>query len=226
MATKKNDHEEAFEWYLDDLLEHGYIERYDREAETFKILDKGYHDRVVHLQAKKNKTEKFALFGDITYTYDYRVVWNEKAQYYFYEIYDPNKPFIFGRPEFIAHIININNEAKVVSYVDVKPHSAAARFGGGKNASYYTFPFIQKIAFLMFKICFNKVIPIHTGKHGHKTCLFAKTFVPTRYMFTTGGTKQRKIPYPKKGLASYIKGKKPMIDKYLQKHFNEQNTLL
>jgi len=121
---------------------------------------------------------------------------------------------------------------ELVSYVDVKPHFAAAAFGGGKMASYYTFPYIQKYLFMSQGLYINKIIPIHTGKHGRSTCLFATTFVPNRYLYTDKSGKFREIPYRKKSITSFTEQKQGIVDGLLKikesklNNTNSQQSLL
>lgn len=221
--TKENDHEMWFRWYLEELLEYGYIESFTREGETFTILPGQKHERVKHYASKANSKEEFVLLSEMNYTYDFRIIWSEKAKYLFYEIYYPNEPFVFGRPYFVAHELKINDKLKTVSYVDVKPHRSAAE-QGGKVSTFYTFPYVQKIAFYLYKLYFNKIIPVHAGKKGHSTCLFSQTFVPNRYLFTDKSGALRTIPYSKRSIKTFVKNRELYIKKFLPK-INQQKLL-
>lgn len=227
-VTKENPGEMYFRWYCEELLQYGYLESFDRELEKFSILPDQVHRRERHLKTKENQFEEFNLLQAINYTYDFRLVWTEKALNLFTEIYIPDGYFVFGQPEFISHRILIDDVPKIVSYVDVKPHVSAAQFGGGKNASYYTFPFIQKFLMYTRGLYINKVIPTHAGKNGVNTCLFAKTFVPNRYRYTDSSGDLRKIPYRQHSIVSYCTQRQGTIDEVLRdKHNkNSQQTLL
>ncbi len=226
--TIENDHEMYFRWYLEELKENGYLKSFEREPELIAVFPKLMHKRENHFKSKVNTLEIFALFQETNYTYDFRLVWTEKGMNVFTELYEPDGYFIFGKPVFVSHLIKINDIIEVVSYVDVKPHNAAARFGGGKMASYYTFPLIQKYLFMSKGLYINKIIPIHTGKHGRGSCLFATTFIPNRYKWTDTAKQLRKIPYRSKTLNSFATQKKGITDNILREKFekNAQQTLL
>lgn len=226
--TTENPHEQAFRWYCEELKEYGYLESFEREAETFIVLPKVDYEREKHNKTKSNTTESISLFRETTYTYDYKLIWSEKALNVFTEVIVPRGFFVFGAPTFISHRLDIGGVMKMVSYVDVKPHVAAAQFGGGKMASYYTFPFIQKFLYLTKGLYINKIIPINSGKYGRTTCLFATTFVPNRYMFTDKSGELRTIPYRKRTIVSYIAEKEKHINELLKVKNNKtsQTSLL
>lgn len=213
-STETNGHEMYFEWYLDELESNGFIEGYDREPETILVIPPYIHERELHYIKKENKTEEFALIKSLEYTYDYRIIWSQKAQHIFMDVFDPDKPFLFGQPHFIAHWIEIDGFNELVSYVDVKPHFVAAQFNQGMS-SYYTFPLIQKILMFMRSIYINKVTPINSGKHGVNTCLFAKTFTPNRFLFTDKASMKRKIKFRTVPLNSYVNRQKNIVEKYM-----------
>lgn len=226
--TTENPHEMYFRWYLEELQEQGFIKKFEREPELLAIFPKLTHKREKHFKSKPNTLEVFNMFQPTNYTYDFRIIWTDKAMNIFVELYEPDGFFIFGQPVFVAHHIKIDDIIEVVSYIDVKPHNAAARFGGGKMASYYTFPLIQKYLFMSKGLYINKIIPIHTGKHGRGSCLFAITFIPNRYKWTDTAKQLRAIPYRSKTLISFVTQKKGVTDAILrEKHEkNSQQTLL
>jgi hypothetical protein len=220
-----------FRWYCEELIRHGYLKRIDREHQKFSVLPEQKHKRENHFKTKENTLEEFVLLQPITYTYDYRLIWTEKAYYIFTELYVPDGHFVFGIPTFVSHKINVDGIDEIVSYVDVKPHFAAAAFGGGKNASYYSFPYIQKFLLWTRKLYINKIIPIHTGKHGVSTCLFATTFVPNSYKFTDKSGALRTIPYRQRSITSYCNQRQAIIDgimkeKQVKDSKNSQQKLL
>lgn len=228
MAKKKNNTdinpiEMYFEWYLEELKQYGYVEYYDREPELIEVLPPFDHKREKHFKVKENTTEEFNMLQSVTYTYDYRIAWTEKAKYIFTEVYDPSGHFRFGMPTFVSHWIKLHGDYKMVSYIDVKPHISAAQFGGNVS-SYYTFPFIQKFLMRTRGLFINKATPINQGKHGVSTCLFAKTFTPNRFLFTDAGQQLRKIRFVKRSISAYTDSQKAIINKILDKE--SQTSLL
>ena len=214
--TKENPGERYFTWFCDELVSAGYLKSYSREPETINVLKSYPHLREHHLKTKENTFIEFNLLQEINYTYDYRLIWTDKALYIFTEIFQPKGYFKFNTPQFISHEIMINGVKEIVSYIDVKPHFAAAQFGGGKMASYYSFPYIQKFLLTMRGLYINKVIPTNTGSHGISTCLFAKVFVPSRYLYTDAGKQLRKIPFRKSTIVHYVNRRQAIIDGFLQ----------
>lgn len=210
--TEQNNDEMYFGWYLDELMAHGYIKRFYREPETIIVMPAYVHKREKHFKTKPNEHEDISLFQTITYTYDFRIIWEEKAKYLFTEVFEKGGSFKFGIPTFISHYVKIAGEVELVSYIDVKPHMSAAQFGGGKLASFYTFPFIQKILLNTRGLYINKIIPRNQGKFGLRTCLFATTFTPNRYKFTDINAKQRNIKFRVVPITSYIKTQQSIID--------------
>lgn len=226
--TTENPHEMYFRWYCEELQQHGYLESFEREPETFLITPGINFKREKHFKVKPNELEEFELFPKRTYTYDFRLIWTKKAINIFTEILDFDGYFVFGMPTFVSHRINLNGQIKIVSYIDVKPHYAAVAFGGGKMKSYYTFPYVQKSLYIMKGLYINKIVPIHTGKHGRSTCLFATTFVPNRYKRTDKSLDQRNIPYKVRSLLSYCQQKEKIVNDLLKikQGKNQQTSLL
>ena len=214
--TTENLNEMYFRWYCEELVQYGYLKRFEREPELISVFPSMKYLKEKHLKVQENYTEEISMFQETNYTYDFRLIWTEKAKYIFTEQYDPDGHFVFGMPIFVSHMIALDSGVELVSYVDVKPHYAAVQYGGAQLGSYYTFPFIQKYLFLTQGLFINKAIPIHTGKHGVTTCLFATTFVPNRYLYTDKSGAFRKIPYRKKAIVGFTEQKQGIIDDLLE----------
>lgn len=219
--TKENDVERFFRWYAEELKHYGYVKRIDREAEKLEVLPAFTYKREKHFKSKQNTYEEFNLLPESNYTYDFRIIWNESALNIFTEVFYKGGHFRFGRPLFVSHYIELNGVREIVSYVDVKPHSAAAQFGGGKLSTFYTFPFVQKFLLLTRGLYINKIIPTNTGKHGINTCLFAVSFTPNRYRFTDASQQLRKIPFVKTTIKQFTQKKEAAIKKLLEQIVNK-----
>ena len=227
-STKENDAERNFRWYAEELQHYGYVKRIDREAETMRVLDAYPYKREKHYKSKENTLESFNLLPESNYTYDFRIIWDEKALNLFTEIFQLGGHFKFGKPLFVSHYIEINGVIEIVTYIDVKPHSSAAQFGGGKLSTFYTFPFIQKFLLATKGLYINKIIPMNQGKHGISTNLFATSFTPNRYLFTDASQQLRKIPFKKVSIAQFVKMKSAVIEKLLadiDKKNNKSNQI-
>ncbi len=222
-STKENPDELYFTWYLDELMHYGFLKNYDREPETLIVLPAYEHLRQKHFQTKANENENFNLTQPLTYTYDFRLIWEEAAIHIFTEAFRKGLPFKYGEPTFVSHYIKLHGGVELVSFVDVKPHVSAANFGGGKLSTYYTFPLIQKFLMATRNLYINKVIPKNQGKHGINTCLFAKTFTPNRYEYTDEARTFRKIPWKKTSITSYVNKQRNVLD-MLEAQENKKNA--
>lgn len=212
-TSKKSDAEVYFEWYLDELERNNYIEGYDREPQQIIVIPPYIHEREKHFIKKENTIEEFRFIDSLDYTYDYRIIWSERALHIFTDIFNENEPFRFGQPPFVSHWMEIDGFQQIVSYVDVKPHFTAAQHGGNLS-SFYTFPIIQKILMLLRGLYINKITPINNGKFGVNTCLFAKTFTPNRYLFTDKAQQKRKIRFKTVAFDIYVKRQQNIIEQY------------
>lgn len=225
MANKKteiNTIELYFEWWLKEMLTAGYLKQYIREPETIIAAPTVKYGRVKRFKRKDNETEYFNLFPEVKYTYDYILIWDESAEYIFYEETNSQKVFQFNKPQFVANraivaFPNQNQEAEereeIISYVDVKPVSNA--MFGGKVTSAISFPLKQRLCWENEGIYINKVIPRPISGAGYKVALFVKTFTPDRYIITDGGTRRRKINFPVLSLKEYVEKKTEYINNLL-----------
>jgi len=214
-VTKENPGEMYARWYFEELMKEGYVEFIDREPEKILVLDKYTHKKEKHYKSKNNVIEDYTLLNNVVYTYDFRVGWTKKAYYLFTEVFNKEAPFKFGKPPFISHYIKMGEELKTVSYIDVKAHNVAARFSGGM-ASAFTFPFVQKFLMATRGLYINKMIPANAGKHGINSCMFAKTFVPNRFLFTDTGQQLRAIKIKKTTLNNFVSQKQSTINELLK----------
>lgn len=207
MSTDRNDLEKYFEWWLNELKDHGYIRGYDREAETFPLFPNYKAIRLNYFKTKEPEHEEFNFMHNRFYNYDYNIKWTEKANNIFFQeadFKDHNKPQIFNYRNiyFVAHWVE--SEKCHVSYVDVKPPAAGNQ--NVQNTSYHTFPLKQQILLWLRGVYINKVIPFPMGGTGKTISLFPNTFTPRRYLITDGGTRNRKITtFQVKLLDEYIK---------------------
>ena len=208
--TEINSIELYFQWWLEELITAGYIKSYAREPETLIVAETLEYGRIKRFKRKEKEIEKFNLFPEVKYTYDYIIVWEEASEYLFYEEINEEKVFQFGKPLFVA----TRHFEDVVSYVDVKPTVNAMR--GGKVSSSISFPLKQRLCWENNRIYINKVIPRPMSGSGYKVALMVKSFVPQRYLLTDGGTQRRKINFPINDLNGYIKRKTEYIQNLLK----------
>jgi hypothetical protein len=214
--TERNKIEEYFEWWLHDMVDAGYIISWSREPETFQVLGTSEYCRMKRFKTKSPVHEVFNLFQEISYTYDYLIVWAPSAEYLFYEEINEQGVFQFGKPPFVAHSRQYDDgTVKVISYIDVKPTSAVAK-AGGKVSSSTTFPIKQRILWDTRKIYINKCVPIPMAGTGFTIALFPKVFTPRRYIFTDGGGRARKIHFKVRTLEAFVTRQKTYIENLMK----------
>lgn len=212
MATERNDLEKYFEWWLNELLEHGYIRSYDREAEKFPLFPNYVALRLKFFKTREPEEEEFNFMHNRFYNYDYNIKWTEKSRNIFFQEADfsnPNKRqlFVHKGVYFTAHW---NHEERChISYVDVKPPAHGG--SGRKNDSYITFPLKQQILLWLQGIYINKVVPFPMQGSGKTTSLFPNTFTPQRYTITDAGRQTRKIRFNIMFLNQYVEKRKKEI---------------
>jgi len=223
MKTDINKIEQYFQWWLNEMVDNGYVQRYIREPESIRVLNTATYGRLKRFKSKEKIVEEFNIFGKIDYTYDYLIIWDKKAEYLFYEEVLPSQVFQFGKPIFIAHKTNLQmgTEAKdimldqIVSYVDVKPTNSVMQ-RGGKVSSAVSFPLKQRMIWDNYKKYINKVVPMPMAGTGYSSALFIKSFIPQRYLLTDGGKQLRKIKYKITSLPEYIRVKTAYINNLLK----------
>lgn len=211
MATEINQLETYFLWYLNELKEAGFIKYFARESFPILVTDNVKHKRY-SFATKTPKIEEYVLFRQNTYTYDYLIIWDKKAEEIFYNILDENRPVRINCPFFAS----VDAKGEHVSFCDVKPPAGAMIFGN--NTTGYTFPILQKIIYTVYGIFVNKAIPIPLMskgqiKSGGKQSLFTTTFVPKRYLMTDKGMQARDIKFRKQSLKEYVFYKEREIKK-------------
>lgn len=235
--TKLDTSEELhFAWYLEELKEHGYIVGYDSHPYTFELF-KGMNFTAI---ANKNQLPKTKsanvkereLLPKNTYTPDFAIYWTKKAEGIFYEligfntnvVIDYDTPFLIykdypglARNCGIDYLFQYPEGSVVVSLVDVKP-AVANRFAGNLS-SIYTFPIEQKWVMEKYGIYIQKVIA-----EGRKTCLFAKTFTPRRYLQTDVSMARRNIHHDTPNIEEYTEYKLKEYGR-IKGRYNPQSVL-
>ncbi len=204
--TERNNIEMYFEWYLNELKDAGYIHRYTREAETFELFPQYKAYRNKRHKTKEPTVEEFNLLQKLVYTYDYRIYWENKSMYLFFQESDFSDRTKLQLQKYNHTLFwaQYDAESKMwVSDVDVKPVPNAARFSKGLN-SYITFPILQKALLWLYGRYVNKVVPIPSRSSGNTLALFPNSFTPIRYLHTDKATMARKIHFRTITMATYI----------------------
>lgn len=229
ITTLDSTEELHFAWYLEELLKYGYIVGYEAHAITFNLSDMIKIKAVDRLLKTKINYKDMGLLRENTYTPDFSIFWAKKAEGIFYEvaknsevIIDKTTPFII--PEDQNSRLNLehnyylfDNEDIETSIVDVKP-AVATRFA--KNiSSIYTFPIEQKWVYEKFGIYVQKVIA-----EEKRSCLFAQTFTPERYLTNDKLSTRRTIHHITPTIESYVQEKLEQYDK-IKRRLSGQSVL-
>ena len=178
----RSNEEMYFGWYLEDLLDAGYIDDWTYEEETFDLA------LPVKLPWKKQlktkvKDMSMSFLEKCTYNPDFKIYWNEKAKGVFYynleeEIYDPKTLPYFACQQNISRI-------------EIKPNH---------DFQNKTQQAVIKIKWLMqLGTYVQLVIPAPKvskgGKLNPQSALFNNTFIPRRYVYTDKSMGLRKINF-------------------------------
>ena len=171
-------------WYLDELEEAGYVERYLHQPKSLELSDKKTFPWEKVLKTKRKQMSSTLLQGHI-YTPDFSVTWEESAEELFF------KSIFFARNN-VKGIMFANwpNDAfNFYSYIEVKPIF-------DRNNMTRLFTINQKWVYDKYGIYVQKIIPQK---------LFKDTFTPQRYLSTDSGKQKRKLNFAPRTLAEYIK---------------------
>lgn len=173
-----------FSWYLDELKDAGYIEKYESQPESYVLSAPLFYEYDKHLKTK-TKTIVKKLMQEHIYTADFKIVWSEKARNIFFNT-EANRVDLTKAP-FIAA------DGNAVSIVEIKPLF-------DQNNMTRLFTINQKWLCQRHGIYAQKIIVDKKNGKG----LFAETFTPIRYLLTDKSLKPRKLKYTPKILTEYI----------------------
>ena len=181
-----------FSWWLDELLEAGYIAAHAYHPTTYDLSPNQEYSVNVHLKTKTNVEEK-TLLQPHTYTPDFSIVWNPKAYgIFFYSLADG---FNIKKIPLVAKLHgNMYDE----TVIDIKPPQSK----WGKSYM-EVFSINQKWTYEKHGVYVQKVVVVGAKSKKTKkvtTGLFPTTFTPERYLMTDTAIKPRKLHYKPKTL--------------------------
>lgn len=190
-----SDEELYFSWYLEELIENGFIKGFVLHPKTYQLSDPIFYEWEELLKTK-SKPRVSKLLEDHVYTPDFLINWNEKARGIFYEEIDSLEGLPKNLPYFIA------DDGK--SIIEIKPSF-------DQNNMTRLVMINIKWVYEKFGDYVQKVIPIPSvskaGKISPGTALFAKTFTPKRYLLTDKSMKPRKIRFPVLSIDEFVKSR-------------------
>jgi hypothetical protein len=170
-----------FEWWLEELINSGFVIRYERSS-RYKLIDSVFSDKLSFKPIKKDPIRHLIIQREFlkswTYEPDYDVYWSEKSYNFLFQNIDFLNLVNFKT---LFYAKRVNNEWLTV--IDIKPKS----FRGGSMSSSVKFPLIQKMMYLIHDVYVHKISPLDLGG------LFDKTFTPRRYLFQDRRMVNRKI---------------------------------
>jgi hypothetical protein len=185
-----------FYYYLEELKEAGYINNFEYNTKCFILSTPYRYKWKEKLKTKEIEKESTLLQGH-EYTTDYYIEWNKKAEHIFYEILGCNKNL--SKAIFIAQLEVLNEHTdqekytgKIISNIEIKP---SFDYQNMTRLSVLN----QKWTMTEYGVYVQKIIP--TGKNN---CLFAKTFVPQKALFTKKKKQPKKFKYAVKSLQEFI----------------------
>ena len=79
----RSNEEWYFSWWLDDMLDYGYIKSWEYESEKFTLSDSFKQDYYKKTRNSEKKSQFSYLLG-CTYQPDFKVIWDESAKGLFY----------------------------------------------------------------------------------------------------------------------------------------------
>lgn len=179
--------EEYFSWYLDELLEAGYVSYFEKYPLPYRLSPMfKYSVDVPASKRTKAKTKRLNLLRTHEYTPDYAVVWTEKARGIFFNS-------IISKTD-LRDTYFIANEPKDRPYsvIEIKPSF-------DKHNMTRLFTLNQKWLYHDRRVYVQKVI-VCTGDKN----LFAKTFTPGKYLLTRKKKQPRKLAFTPIDLPTYV----------------------
>lgn len=174
-----------FSWYLEELMEAGYLKSWEYQPASF-ILSNKVTVKKIKIGKKNNTIVEKTILQPHEYTADFKLYWDNKAKnLFFIDIFEESEnkkiPFLAQKAE----------NGEYFSIVDVKSNFNMQNMNR-------LFSVNQKWMWDKYNIYIQKIIPIG------KKCLFSETFTPKRFLKTDKTEKDRKINYNVILLLDYI----------------------
>ena len=174
-------------WYLDEMIEAGYVIKYDYQPDSFALSSKGTYGWRKKLKTK-NKDMVSTLLQEHVYTADFEVMWEPSAVSLLLKALGGT---LKGRlTPFWAEITS--PDSNIISTWEVKPLF-------DRNNMTRLFTINQKWVYDKYGIYVQKIIPQK---------LFKDTFTPERYLLTDSGKQKRKLNFTPRTLEEYVESRR------------------
>lgn len=191
-------HELYMYWYLKELQDKGYIERFSRSLPF--ILGEEVTLPYCDMTTGKHKDKNLNLLKRIKYTPDYVITWNDIAEDIFINTFDiaGNKIVIQKNIPFTVIVKDLHHSiVEKVSFLDVK--NPSNHYGAGT-----LFSIKQKWVWQLCKMYVEKI---------EFKPLFVQTFTPQRYLFSDADPKKKRgaIRWTTRTLDEYVAIRQKLI---------------
>lgn len=166
----KSKSELYFSYYLEQLQEEGFIDKWLYEDFTLLLTDKYERYYLKELKVKTVRGSEFLLHPS-SITADFTIIWNIKAENIFYS--NPHKPVksVSMIPfRLYSKFVNVGN---LISYIETKQANTFRA-----NTSDISFPYKQKFAQDKHGVYIQKVVSFNLNLK--PICLFFSTFTPNK----------------------------------------------
>ena len=191
----KSDGEWYFSWFLDDLMDAGYVEDWQYEARVFD-LSVPYKLPWQEQLKTKVKDRVMSVLEKCTYEPDFKIVWSEKAKGVFYhdigdKITNPKElPYFYAQDG--------------VSWIEIKPPHD---FQNKTAQAVIKIKWLRTLGtFVQLVITVPKVSK--KGVVSPKNAAFYALFTPERYSYTDKSGRARKINFEHKTLIEWEDARK------------------
>ena len=187
IGATDSDEETFFEWWMTDLIRFGVIESYEAQPDPFLLSSRKTYVKVSPRVRVPDVEKDTILMHGHHYTCDYKIVWGKNSSFLHQGF--PKKTYEKGLKQFISHK---NADGKYVSYVEVKP--------------IWDMENMTRLFRINQKWVYDKLgLYVNLVKIGDKAnALFAKTFTPSRYVFTNVKRQERKTKHFSKVVEEYL----------------------
>jgi hypothetical protein len=185
-----SDEEKYFSWYLDELLQAGYISRWTYQPYTYRLSPIQKYS--VYQQMKTGtKTKRLSLLRAHEYTPDFGIQWTEKASRIFF-----NGIFHgidLKTAPFIINYDTIHNKAILYSVIEIKPSF-------DRNNMIRLFRINQKWLYDLQGVYVQEITVDKKNGRG----LFPDSFTPNEYRLTEKTKQERSLKYEPRSLKEFI----------------------
>ena len=193
----KSSEEMYFSWWLEELVEIGYILDYKYEPEPI-ILSEAVNVEYAEVKKRVVNIKKHKLLHEKSYTFDFEILWDLNSEGVFYNSFYGDVRI--GKPT--LYPFEVGNVIYPRSRVEIK--------GEWDNSNMTRlFKSNQKTAFD------KKGIYVSLTK---MPSLFKETFTPKRFLMTDKNVRERVIHWDVVSSSDYIKSQKEMTDDMIDRY--------